>query len=70
MYKKMGFVWVIQLCYLFQGLELFVESEGFPSADYELVTNFPRRKLSDLSKELTLKQADLYPQETVFVQAK
>lgn len=49
-------------------LVLLVEKEGFPNERYELVTNFPRRKLSSLDFGTTLKAAGLFPQETVFVQ--
>ncbi|XP_059153816.1 UBX domain-containing protein 7-like [Physella acuta] len=43
-------------------------AKGFPSDKYELVTNFPRRKLSQMDSTTTLKDAGLFPQETVFVQ--
>ncbi|EDO32704.1 predicted protein, partial [Nematostella vectensis] len=46
----------------------FAHCEGFPNERYELLTNFPRRKLSFLDFNTTLKTAGLYPQETVFVQ--
>lgn len=49
-------------------LVLLVQKEGYPNERYELVTNFPRRKLSSLDFGTTLKAAGLFPQETVFVQ--
>jgi len=51
-------------------LESFVKSKGFSNEQYELVTNFPRRRLSSLDMNMTLKDAGLYPQETIFVQAR
>ncbi len=53
-----------------RALVLFVGSKGFGSADYEVVTNFPRRVLSDLDLDQSLREAGLCPQETVFVQLK
>ncbi|XP_055501986.1 UBX domain-containing protein 7 isoform X4 [Leucoraja erinacea] len=45
-----------------------IQSKGYPNERFELVTNFPRRKLSHLDYEITLQDAGLCPQETVFVQ--
>ncbi|XP_066565115.1 UBX domain-containing protein 7 isoform X2 [Amia ocellicauda] len=45
-----------------------VQSKGYPNERFELVTNFPRRKLSHLDYDITLQDAGLCPQETVFVQ--
>ncbi|OXB83475.1 UNVERIFIED_CONTAM: hypothetical protein H355_006322 [Colinus virginianus] len=45
-----------------------VQSKGYPNERFELLTNFPRRKLSHLDYEITLQEAGLCPQETVFVQ--
>ncbi|KAJ8271158.1 hypothetical protein GJAV_G00123400 [Gymnothorax javanicus] len=45
-----------------------VQSKGYPNERFELVTNFPRRKLSHLDYDITLQEAELCPQETVFVQ--
>ncbi len=53
-----------------RALVLFVGSKGFGPADYEVVTNFPRRVLSDLDLDQSLREAGLCPQETVFVQLK
>ncbi|CAE1274904.1 UBX domain-containing protein 7 [Acanthosepion pharaonis] len=49
-------------------LEEYVQEEGYSSEKYELLTNYPRRKLSELDMNLTLKDAGLFPQDTVFVQ--
>lgn len=54
-----------------KALVAFVESHGYTSDKYELVTNFPRRRLSQLEIDtVTLKEAGLFPQETVFIQAR
>ncbi|MGH0170298.1 UNVERIFIED_CONTAM: hypothetical protein FKN15_063988 [Acipenser sinensis] len=45
-----------------------VQSKGYPNERFELVTNFPRRKLSHLDYDITLQDAGLCPQETVFIQ--
>uniref|UniRef100_A0A8C9VIY2 UBX domain-containing protein 7 n=1 Tax=Scleropages formosus TaxID=113540 RepID=A0A8C9VIY2_SCLFO len=45
-----------------------IQSRGYPNERFELVTNFPRRKLSHLDYGITLQEAGLCPQETVFVQ--
>lgn len=45
-----------------------VQSKGYPNERFELVTNFPRRKLALLDYDITLQEAGLCPQETVFVQ--
>ncbi|KAG7170289.1 UBX domain-containing protein 7-like [Homarus americanus] len=48
----------------------YVGSKGYSNDQYELVTNFPRREVSYLDFSLTLKEAGLFPQETVFIQAR
>ncbi|XP_023261175.1 UBX domain-containing protein 7 [Seriola lalandi dorsalis] len=45
-----------------------IQSKGYPNERFELVTNFPRRKLAHLDYDITLQEAGLCPQETVFVQ--
>uniref|UniRef100_A0A8C5KZ20 UBX domain-containing protein 7 n=1 Tax=Jaculus jaculus TaxID=51337 RepID=A0A8C5KZ20_JACJA len=45
-----------------------VQSKGYPNERFELLTNFPCRKLSHLDYDITLQEAGLCPQETVFVQ--
>nr|KAG5711298.1 hypothetical protein BaRGS_005995 [Batillaria attramentaria] len=58
-------------------LETFTGSEdesnqgkGFGQDGYELVVNFPRRTISSLDPMTTVKDAELHPQETIFVQAR
>ena len=48
----------------------YVISNGFSEEQYELVTNFPRRQLSKMDIDMTIKDAGLHPQETVFVQSR
>ncbi|XP_022103283.1 UBX domain-containing protein 7-like isoform X2 [Acanthaster planci] len=45
-----------------------VGKEGFSNERYEMVTNFPRRKLSYMDFDKSLKDAGLCPQETIFIQ--
>lgn len=52
----------------FKALVRHVQSKGYPNERFELVTNFPRRKLAHLDYDITLQEAGLCPQETVFVQ--
>ncbi|XP_055883206.1 UBX domain-containing protein 7-like [Biomphalaria glabrata] len=51
-----------------KALFVLCAAKGFSADKFELVTNFPRRKLSQMDGETTLKEIGLYPQETVFVQ--
>jgi hypothetical protein len=53
-----------------QTLFAFCTSKGFSQDLYELVVNFPRRSISNLGAETSLKDAGLHPQETIFVQAR
>ncbi|XP_023330095.1 UBX domain-containing protein 7 [Eurytemora carolleeae] len=53
-----------------KALVLFVGSKGFDLEDHEIVTNFPRRVISELDQEMSLKDHQLFPRETVFVQLK
>lgn len=60
---------VFECCCPFpQALVRHVQSNGYPNERFELVTNFPRRKLAHLDYDITLQEAGLCPQETVFVQ--
>ena len=52
----------------FQAIIKYVISKGYPLERYEIVTNFPRRILTDLDETQSLKELNLHPQETVFVQ--
>ena len=49
---------------------MYLKSEGFSLDQHEIVTNFPRRILSDQDQNLTLKELNLFPKETIFVQTK
>ncbi|XP_005099755.1 UBX domain-containing protein 7 [Aplysia californica] len=51
-----------------KALVVLCTSKGFPPDKYELVTTFPRRKLSQLGSSTTLQEAGLHQQETIFVQ--
>lgn len=53
-----------------QAVALYVSSQGFPAERYEIVTNFPRRILTNQKETATLKELGLFPQEAVFVQEK
>jgi len=53
-----------------KALVIFVQSKGYALEDHEIVTNFPRRVVTDLQLSDTLREAGLAPQETVFVQLK
>jgi len=48
----------------------FVKSEGFALDQHEIVTNYPRRILTDLDTKQTLKELGLFPKEMVIVQQK
>ena len=48
----------------------FLVSEGFPLDSHEIVTNYPRRILTDMDTSQTLKEMGLFPKEMVIVQQK
>jgi len=48
----------------------YVKSEGFGLDKHEIVTNFPRRILTDVDTKQTLKELGLFPKEMVIVQQK
>jgi len=48
----------------------FVKSEGFTLDEHEIVTNYPRRILTNLDTKQTLKELGLFPKEMVIVQQK
>ena len=54
----------------FQAIVKFVVSEGFPLDSHEIVTNYPRRILTDMDTSQTLKEMGLFPKEMVIVQQK
>ncbi|KAM8890586.1 FAS-associated factor 1 [Synchiropus picturatus] len=48
----------------------FVASKGFPFDEFKLLTTFPRRNITQLDPGSTLLEAKLYPQETLFLEAR
>ncbi|CAL9696235.1 unnamed protein product [Knipowitschia caucasica] len=48
----------------------FVASKGYPSDEFKLLTTFPRRNITQLDPSSTLVDAKLFPQETLFLEAK
>lgn len=59
-------LWLYCIC--FQALFSYVVECGYPAEQFELVTTFPRRNISQLDPTQTLRQCSLYPQDTVFIQ--
>ncbi|XP_028668293.1 FAS-associated factor 1 [Erpetoichthys calabaricus] len=48
----------------------FVASKGYPREEFKLLTTFPRRNVTQLDPNRSLKEAKLFPQETLFLEAK
>lgn len=48
----------------------FVASKGYPFEEFKLLTTFPRRIITQLEPGSTLLEAKLFPQETLFLEAK
>ncbi|XP_012733337.2 FAS-associated factor 1 [Fundulus heteroclitus] len=48
----------------------FVASKGFPFEEFKILTTFPRRNITQLDPGSTLLEAKLFPQETLFLEAK
>uniref|UniRef100_A0A8C7L7I8 Fas (TNFRSF6) associated factor 1 n=1 Tax=Oncorhynchus kisutch TaxID=8019 RepID=A0A8C7L7I8_ONCKI len=48
----------------------FVASKGYPWEDFKLLTTFPRRNITQLDPASSLLEAKLFPQETLFLEAK
>ncbi|XP_049342009.1 FAS-associated factor 1 isoform X1 [Astyanax mexicanus] len=48
----------------------FVASKGYPSDEFKILTTFPRRNITQLDPAWTLLEAKLFPQETLFLEAK
>ncbi|XP_057696851.1 FAS-associated factor 1 [Corythoichthys intestinalis] len=48
----------------------FVASKGYPFEEFKLLTTFPRRNITQLDPSSTLLEAKLFPQETLFLEAK
>lgn len=53
-----------------QVLFTFVASKGFPCHEYKLLSTFPRRDITQLDPSRSLLDLKLYPQETLFLEAK
>lgn len=49
---------------------MFVSSKGFNTEEHRVVTNFPRRQITEDLSNKTLKECNLCPQETLFVEEK
>jgi hypothetical protein len=50
-----------------QAVIVYAECLGFPASNFTLVTAFPRRNISELPSESSLKDAGLFPRETVII---
>ncbi|KAJ8408445.1 hypothetical protein AAFF_G00258590 [Aldrovandia affinis] len=48
----------------------FVASKGYPWDEFKLLTTFPRRNITQMEPAWTLLEAKLFPQETLFLEAK
>uniref|UniRef100_UPI0037E918C5 FAS-associated factor 1 n=1 Tax=Semicossyphus pulcher TaxID=241346 RepID=UPI0037E918C5 len=48
----------------------FVASKGYPFEEFKLLTTFPRRNITQLDPGSNLLEAKLFPQETLFLEAK
>ncbi|XP_053325817.1 FAS-associated factor 1 [Spea bombifrons] len=48
----------------------FVASKGYPCQEFKLLSTFPRRDITQLDPCRTLMDLKLYPQETLFLEAK
>ncbi|TRY70684.1 hypothetical protein TCAL_04831 [Tigriopus californicus] len=48
----------------------YIVGEGYTLDSHEIVTNFPRRVLTDLEDSKSLKDLGLFPKETIFIQQK
>ncbi|EFX89353.1 hypothetical protein DAPPUDRAFT_190703 [Daphnia pulex] len=48
----------------------YAARKGFPRDKFELMANFPKRLLLTMDSEMTLKDAGLFPHDTIFVQAR
>ncbi|KAM9357749.1 FAS-associated factor 1 [Symphorus nematophorus] len=48
----------------------FVASKGYPFEEFKLLTTFPRRNITQLDPGSSLLEAKLFPQETLFLEAK
>lgn len=57
-----------RIFFLFQALILYVQSLGYGPDKYEIVTNFPRRKISLMNTSLTIEALGFNNQEMLYVQ--
>ncbi|KAE8610155.1 hypothetical protein XENTR_v10012031 [Xenopus tropicalis] len=48
----------------------FVASKGYPCQEFKLISTFPRRDVTQLDPNRSLLDLKLYPQETLFLEAK
>ncbi|XP_065104561.1 FAS-associated factor 1 isoform X1 [Paramisgurnus dabryanus] len=48
----------------------FIASKGYPTDEFKLLTTFPRRIITQLDPASSLMDAKLFPQETLFLEAK
>uniref|UniRef100_A0A8C5BF83 Fas (TNFRSF6) associated factor 1 n=1 Tax=Gadus morhua TaxID=8049 RepID=A0A8C5BF83_GADMO len=48
----------------------FVASKGYPFEEFKLLTTFPRKNITQLDPGSTLLDAKLFPQETLFLEAR
>ncbi|XP_026125018.1 FAS-associated factor 1-like isoform X3 [Carassius auratus] len=48
----------------------FIASKGYPSDEFKLLTTFPRRNITQIDPAWSLVEAKLFPQETLFLEAK
>ncbi|XP_063057754.1 FAS-associated factor 1 isoform X2 [Engraulis encrasicolus] len=48
----------------------YVASKGYPSDEFKVLTTFPRRNITQLDPGSTLLEAKLFPQETLFLEAR
>ncbi|XP_068447783.1 FAS-associated factor 1 [Clinocottus analis] len=48
----------------------FVASKGYPFEEFKLLTTFPRKNITQMDPGSTLLEAKLFPQETLFLEAK
>ncbi|KAL2090077.1 hypothetical protein ACEWY4_014765 [Coilia grayii] len=48
----------------------FVASKGYPSDEFKVLTTFPRRNITQMDPGSTLLEAKLFPQETLFLEAR
>ncbi|KAM8930562.1 FAS-associated factor 1 [Pelodytes ibericus] len=48
----------------------FVASKGYPCQEFKLLSTFPRRDITQLDPDSSLMDLKLYPQETLFLEAK